>query len=182
MRQLAYEWRYRWNFGGDVCHHQDDAFPQEVCAYFCRTMTDLILHSGTRAGLFVCARARLNCLPAVQICLVLKMYGASWRGESDNNHGLSSRWNIVFSWDGHRFVSQNRHNYHPQFRNYSEVSRKMMQHIGKHACPWTLASDGTENHFLGALSNKVQTDELEFVCFLFYFNCSFLTFVEILWK
>ena len=33
----------------------------------------------------------LTGLPAVQICLLLKMYCASWRGESDNgDHGLSS--------------------------------------------------------------------------------------------
>ena len=50
-------------------------------------------------------------LPAVQICFLLKMYGASLRGESDNgDHGLLSSSSVVYIKNG-----QNCNNWYPQF-------------------------------------------------------------------
>ena len=85
MRRLMLEfWR-------DICCRQDDDFSQELHVYFSRTMPGLILHELQQRGFVGIECVCLTGLPAVQICLLLKMYGASWRGESDNgDHGLLS--------------------------------------------------------------------------------------------
>ena len=86
MRRLMLEfWR-------DICCRQDDDFSQELHVHFSRTMPGLILHKLQQHGFVGIECMCLTGLPAVQICLLLKMYGASWRGESDNDdHGLLSR-------------------------------------------------------------------------------------------
>ena len=47
-------------------------------------MTDLILHKLKQRGFIGIQCVCLTGLPAIQICLLLKMYGTSLRGESDN--------------------------------------------------------------------------------------------------
>ena len=55
----------------------------------CRTMPGLILQELQQRGFVGIECVCLTGLPAVQICLLLKMYGASWRGESDNRRPLT---------------------------------------------------------------------------------------------
>ena len=95
MRRLMLE------FWGDICCRQDDYFSQELHVYFCRTMPGLILHKLQQYG-FECIECLcLTGLTAVQICLLLKMYGTSRRGESDNgNHGLLSSSSLVYTKNG----------------------------------------------------------------------------------
>ena len=73
-------------FWRDRCCHQGDVFSRGVRGYSSRTMPDLILQDFQQRGFIhtecVCSAG----LPAVHICLLLKMYGASWRGEPDNNN------------------------------------------------------------------------------------------------
>ena len=53
--------------------------------YFSRTMLGLIMRKLQQSGLVDIEYVCLTGMPVVQICLLLKMYGASWRGESDNS-------------------------------------------------------------------------------------------------
>ena len=64
-------------FWRDICCHQDDYFSQELHIYFSRTMLGLILHELQWRGFVGIESVCLTGLPAVQICLLLKMYGAS---------------------------------------------------------------------------------------------------------
>jgi len=60
-------------------------------------MSHLILPNFYKPGLIHTECERLTGLPAVHICLLLKINGASWRGESnDTNHRLLSSWNLLF--------------------------------------------------------------------------------------
>ena len=65
-----------WNFG-DLCYHEDDMFSWEIRSYLSRIMADLVLHNWQQPGFIdkdcVCYTG-----------LIMKMYGESWRGESDN--------------------------------------------------------------------------------------------------
>ena len=75
----AYMWRYHWCGGlcwnfGDICCRQDD-FSQELHFYFSRTMPGLILHEFQQHGFVGIECVCLTGLPAVQICLILKMCG-----------------------------------------------------------------------------------------------------------
>ena len=63
----------------------------------------------------------LTGLPAVQICLLLKMYGASWRGETDGNHGLLSSSCPVYTKNGQKFHLQNYNNLNLQCPNNYKV-------------------------------------------------------------
>ena len=102
MRRLMLEfWR-------DICCRQDDDFSQELHVYFSRTMPGLILHELQQRGFVGIECVCLTGLPAVQICLLLKMYGASWRGESDNgDHGLLSSSSLVYTKNGQKFHLEN---------------------------------------------------------------------------
>ena len=64
-------------FWRDICCRQDDNFSQELHVYFSRTMPGLILHELQQRGFVGIECVCLTGLPAVQICLLLKMYGAS---------------------------------------------------------------------------------------------------------
>ena len=64
---------------GDICCCQDD-FSQELHVYLNRTMPGLVLHELQPRGLVGIECVCLTRLPAVQICLLLKVYGAWWRG------------------------------------------------------------------------------------------------------
>ena len=78
-------------FWRDICCCQDNDFSQELHVYFSRTIPGLILYKLQQCGFGGIECVCLTGLPAVQICLLLKMYGASWRGESNNGeHGLLS--------------------------------------------------------------------------------------------
>ena len=67
MRRLMLEfWR-------DICC-QDEDFSQELHVYFSRTMPGLILHELQQRGFVGTECVCLTGLPAVQICLLLKMY------------------------------------------------------------------------------------------------------------
>ena len=74
----------------DICCHQDYYFSQELHVYFSRTMQGLILHELQQHDFIGIECVWLTGLPAVQICLLLKMYGASWRGGGSDNGLLSS--------------------------------------------------------------------------------------------
>ena len=75
---------------------------------FRRTMPGLNLHELKQRGFLGIECVCLTGLPAVQIGLILKMYDASWRGESDNgNHGKSSRSSLVYTKNGQKFHLQN---------------------------------------------------------------------------
>ena len=88
-------------FWRDICCRQDDNFSQELHVYFSRTISGLILHELQQRG-FVGIEC-LTGLPAVQICLLLKMYGTSWRGESDNSdHRLLSSSSLVYTKNGQK--------------------------------------------------------------------------------
>ena len=74
--------------------------------YFSRTIPGLILHKLQERGFVDIACVCLTGLPAVQICLLLKMYGTSWRGETDNgDHGLLSSSSLVYTNNGQKFLS-----------------------------------------------------------------------------
>ena len=76
-------------FWRDICCRQDDDFSQELHVYFSRTMPGLILYKLQQQGFVGIESVCLTGLPAVQIGLLLKMFGTSWRGESDNgDHSL----------------------------------------------------------------------------------------------
>ena len=91
----AYMWRYHWcgglcwNFGETYAAIKMMTLPRNFISIStgqCQAsqITTVWLH---RHRVCVC----LTGLPAVQICLLLKMYGASSRGESDNgDHRLLS--------------------------------------------------------------------------------------------
>ena len=54
--------------------------------------------------------------------LLLKMYGTSWRGESDNgDHGLLSSSSLVYTKNGQKFHLQNCNNWYLQFSNDYKV-------------------------------------------------------------
>ena len=105
--------RLIWTFLRDICCRQDNDFSWERHAR--RTMPGHILHERGFIGIeCVC----LTGLPAVQICLLLKMYGASWRGESDNgDHGLLTCSILVYTKNGQKFHLQNCNNWYLQFPN-----------------------------------------------------------------
>ena len=89
----AYVWIWR-----DICCCQDDDFSQELHVYFSRTMPGLILHELQQRAFIGIECVCLTGLPADQICLLFKMYGASWSEESDNgDHGLLSSSSLVNS-------------------------------------------------------------------------------------
>ena len=77
----AYMWRYhwcrglRWNFGETYAAIKTTNFSQELHVYFSRTMPGLILHSYNSVAFIGIECVCLTGLPAVQICLLLKM---SW--------------------------------------------------------------------------------------------------------
>ena len=64
-------------FWRDICCHQVDNFSLDLHVYFSRTMPGLILHKLQQHGFVGVECMCLTGLPAVQICLLLKMYGAS---------------------------------------------------------------------------------------------------------
>ena len=77
---------------------------QKPHVYFSRTMPGPILHDLQQHGFIGIDCVCFTGLPAVQICLILKMYGASWRGESDNgDYGLLSRSSLVCTKNGQKF-------------------------------------------------------------------------------
>ena len=83
-------------------------FSQELHVYISRTMPGLILHELQQRGFVGKECVCLTGLPAVQICLLLKMYGSSWRGESDNaDHRLLSSSSLVYMYNGQKFHLQN---------------------------------------------------------------------------
>ena len=105
-----------------VCCCQGDEFSQELHVYFSRTMPGLILHELQQRGFIGIECVCLTCLPAVQICLLLKMYGASWRGESDNGyHKKLSSSSHVHTKNGQKFHLQNCNNWYIQFPNDYKV-------------------------------------------------------------
>ena len=63
-------------FWRDICCHQNNDFSQKLHVYFSRTMPGFILHELQQRGLIAIECVSLTGLPAVQICLVLKMYSA----------------------------------------------------------------------------------------------------------
>ncbi len=72
-----------------------------------------ILHVLQHIFILLFLRDRVNVLnwPAVQICLQLKMYDQSWKGESDNDdHRLLSFWSLVSSETGQKICLQNFNN------------------------------------------------------------------------
>ena len=86
----AHMWRHHWcgglcwNFGETYCCCPDDDFSQEFHIYSSRTMQGLILHEIQPRGFVGIECVCLTGLPAVQLCLLFKRYGASGRRESDN--------------------------------------------------------------------------------------------------
>ena len=70
-------WRLKLEFWRDICCRQDDDFSQELHFYFSRTIPGLILHELQQCGFVGIECVCLTGLPAVQICLLLKMYGTS---------------------------------------------------------------------------------------------------------
>ena len=83
--------RHMLEFWRDIYCRKDDDYSQEFHVYFSRTMPGLILHKLQQCGFVGIECVCLTVLPAVQICLLLKMYGVSWWGESDNgDHRLLS--------------------------------------------------------------------------------------------
>ena len=88
-----------WLFPGNPClFQQDNARPHSARATTARLCR-------------IELRVRLTGLPAVQICLLLKMYGASWRGESDNgDHRLLSSSSVYTPWMGKNVHLQNCNN------------------------------------------------------------------------
>ena len=86
-------------FWTDLCCRQDDNFSKELQVYFSRTMPGLILQKLQQRGFVGIESVCLTGLPAVQI--LLKMYEASWRGESDNgDHKLLSSSSLVYTKNG----------------------------------------------------------------------------------
>ena len=82
----------------------------------------LILHELQQCGFVGIECVCLTGLPAVQICLLLKMYGASWRGESeDGNHGLLSSSSLRYTKNGQKLHLQNCKNVYLQFPNDYKV-------------------------------------------------------------
>ena len=97
MRRYHWCGGWYWTFGRDISCCQDDDFSQELHVYFSRTMPALIIYKLQQCDFVGIECVCLTGLPAVQICLQLKMCGASWRGESDNgNHGLLSCPSLVY--------------------------------------------------------------------------------------
>ena len=91
---------------------------QELHVYFSRIMPGLILHESQQRGFVDIECMCLTGLPAVQICVLLKMYRASWGGESDNgDHGLLSSSSLVSTKNGQKFHLQNCNNWYLQFPN-----------------------------------------------------------------
>ena len=65
-------WRLMLEFWRAICCRQDGDFSQEFHVYFSRTMPGLILHE--LRGFIGIECMCLTDLPAVEICLLLKMY------------------------------------------------------------------------------------------------------------
>ena len=112
----AYMCRYHWcrglcwNFGKTNAAVKMTTFPRKsMCisagqsqASFCTIPTASLCKHWVPA---------LDWLPAVQICLLLKVYGASWRGESDNgDHGLLSSSSLVHTRNRQKLHLQNCNN------------------------------------------------------------------------
>ena len=127
MRRLMLEfWR-------DICCRQDDDFSQELHVYFSRTMPGLILHKLQQCSFVGIECVCLTGLSAVQICLLLKMYGASWRGESDNaNHGLLSSSRLVYT--NNATCKTTTDIFNSQTITKCNSNKKMLP-SRKHACP-----------------------------------------------
>ena len=83
------------------------SFSQELHVYFSRTMPGLILYKLQQRGFIGIECVCLTGLPAVQICLLLKMYGASWRRESDNgDHGLLISSSLAYTKNGQKSIAK----------------------------------------------------------------------------
>ena len=76
-----YVQRLMLEFWRNQCCRQHDDFSKELHVYFSRTMPGLILHKLQQHSFIGIECACLTGLPAVKICLLLKMYGASWRSK-----------------------------------------------------------------------------------------------------
>ena len=87
----------------DMWAHQGDMFTWEFHGYLSWTASDLILSNFRQSGFIDSECVCFTDPPAVHICLLLKMYGASCRRENNNRRRLSS-WNLGFSWNRHRFL------------------------------------------------------------------------------
>ena len=73
---VAFMQRLLLEFWRRICCCQDDDFSQKLHVYFKGTMPGLILHELQQRGFVGIECVCLTGLPAVQICLLLKMYGA----------------------------------------------------------------------------------------------------------
>ena len=123
-------------FWSDICCRQDDDFSQELHVYFSRTIPGLILHKLQQRGFVGIECVCLTGLPAVQICLLLKMNDASWKGELDNgDHRLLSSSRLVYTKNGQKFHSQNCKKLYLQFLIDYKVylKEKVMLPSGTHA-------------------------------------------------
>ena len=99
-------WRYHWCRGG--CWSSGETYATikvnvvswENRVYFSRTVLNLILHNSIDKK---CVFDWPACSPHLS---ATENVGASWRGESDNNnnHGLLSSLNLVFSKNGDKFL------------------------------------------------------------------------------
>jgi len=99
-------WRHRWCRG--VCWQSVETHATIKMMYFpcnsSRKMSDLILHTLQTSGFINTESAGvwLACLQSTSVsywnvrCI--------WRGGLDNNHGLLSSWNFIFSKNEHRFL------------------------------------------------------------------------------
>ena len=91
----VYMWRYHWC--GGLCWNFGETYAAVKTAIFPRNFS---ISAGQCQASFCTSYS----LPAVQICLLLKMYGASWRGESDNgDHGLLSSSSFLDTNNGQKF-------------------------------------------------------------------------------
>ena len=82
----AYMWRYHWcggicsNFGETYAAVKDDDFSMNPCLF---QQDNAILHKVQQRSFVGIELMCLTGLPAAQICLLLKINGTTWRGESD---------------------------------------------------------------------------------------------------
>ena len=91
-------------------HMLPSNFSQELHVYFSMSisMEGPILHELQQHGFVGMECVGLTGLHEVQIYLLLKMYGTSWRGESDNgDHRLLSISSLVYTKNGQKCHLQN---------------------------------------------------------------------------